>query len=111
MDYPTPTFIRNIVLTSLVGQYAEKLDRPVANSVIWSESEAPKEGTKEGNDLIKQIVDNFDIDLDDFIYDQISNFDSHFENDPEWFCDMEDEGDCFYDEKDRIRDEVLVLIA
>ncbi|WP_353291972.1 hypothetical protein [Synechococcus sp. M16CYN] len=94
-----------MVLTDLISQHQEKLDYSIVSSVVWSESEAPKEGTKEGNDLINHIVKKFGIDLDDFIYTQISIFDHSFENDPEWF----DEEDT--DEKDRIRDKVLELIG
>ena len=111
MTYPTHTFIRNLVLTSLVGQYQKQLDYPVTIQTVYKEIEAGAEGTREGNDLIKNIVGKFDLDLDDIIYDQISNFDAQFENDPDWFCDMEDEDNIFNDEKDRIRDEVLELIG
>ena len=111
MTYPTHTFIRNLVLTSLLGQYQKQLDYPVAIETMYKEIEAGGAGTKEGNDLIKNIVGKFDLDLDDIVYDQISNFDAQFENDPDWFCYMEDEDNIFDDEKDRIRDEVLELIG
>ena len=111
MNYPTHTFIRNLVLSNLVGQFKKQLDHSSVMEVIYGEMEAESEGTQEGNDLIKNIVSTFDLDLDDIVYDQISNFDGVFENDPNWFCDMEDEDNIFDDEKDRIRDEVLELIG
>ena len=105
MDYPTATYVRNIVLLDLISRHKANLDYSIVSSVVWSESEAPKEGTKEGNDLIKQIADRYDIDLDDFIYDQISNFDQFFENDTDWY---DEEDTC---EKDHLRDQVLELIG
>ena len=47
----------------------------------------------------------FDVDLDGFIYDQISNFDKYFENDTDWY---DEEDTC---EKDHLRDQVLELIG
>ena len=105
MDYPTATLIRNNTLVLLVGLHKQQLDYSIIGPVLLNDCEGPNEGTKEGNDLIKQIVEKFDIDLDDFIYDQISDFDQFFENDSEWF---DEEDTC---EKDRIRDEVLELIG
>lgn len=111
MTYPTHTFIRNLVLINLVGQYKKQLDYSSVMEVVYGEMQAEAEGTQEGNDLIKNIVSRFDLDLDDIVYDAISDFDGKFENDPNWFCDMEDEDNIFDDEKDRIRDEVLELIG
>ena len=105
MDYPTHTFIRNLVLTSLIGQYRENLNQSFVSSVVLGECAAPKEGTKDGNLPIKMIVEKFDVDLDDFIYDQISNFDKYFENDTDWY---DEEDTC---EKDHLRDQVLELIG
>ena len=111
MLYPTHAFIRNLVLTNLVGQYQKQLDYPSVMEVIFEEMHSDAEGTQEGNDLIKNIVSKFDLDLDDTVYDAISLFDGKFQNDPNWFCDCEDEDNIFNDEKDRIRDEVLELIG
>jgi hypothetical protein len=105
MDYPTSSLIRNNTLLCLVGLHKKQLDYSIIGPVLMNDYEGPREGTKEGNDLIKQIVEKFDIDLDDFIYDQISDFDKFFENDSEWFSEEDT------DEKDRLRDEVLELIA
>ena len=103
--YPTHTFIRNLVLTGLVGKFSEGLEYPQTRQVIFAEYDAPAEGTKEGNDLIKDIVSKFSVDLGDYIYDTISVFDRKYENDPEWFSE---EG---ADIKDNLRDEVLELIG
>ena len=62
MTYLTHTFIRNLVLTSLVGQYQKQLDYPVTIQTVYKEIEAGAEGTREGNDLIKNIVGKFDLD-------------------------------------------------
>ena len=105
MNYPTPTFIRNLTLCSLAGKYADELDDLSVGPILSKEYEGPLEGTKEGNELIEYIVAKFDVDLDDCVYDQISIFDGSFENDPEWF---DEEEHC---EKDRIRDQVLELIG
>ena len=105
MDYPTPSLIRKTTLLCLFGLHKKQLDYSIIGPVLLNDYEGPNEGTKEGNALIKQIVEKFDIDLDDFIYDQISDFDQFFENDPYWF---DEEDTC---EKDRIRDQVLELIG
>ena len=58
MDYPTHTLIRNLVLTSLIGQYRENLNQSFVSSVVLGECATPKEGTKDGNLLIKMIVES-----------------------------------------------------
>ena len=105
MNFPTPTFVRNLVFTSLVSQYQKQLDMPLVYEVMNNEIHADAEGTHGGNDLIKKIVNKFNVDLDDLVYEIVSSFDNQFLDDPDWF----DEDDS--DEKDRIRDEVLELIG
>ncbi|QPN64489.1 hypothetical protein [Synechococcus sp. CBW1004] len=50
---------------------------------------------------VSKMVRKYDIDLDDLIYDTISDYDQFFEGDNEWF----DEEDT--DMKDSLRDQVL----
>ena len=105
MNYPTATFIRNLLLASLIGQYQDQLEYTRISEVVYKESQSSRRGTEEGNTLIKEIVEKFSIDIDDCVYDWISTFDAQFENDSDWFSEEDT------DEKDRLRDEMLELIG
>ena len=47
-------------------------------------------------------------DLDDFVYDAISEWDKYFEDDEDWYHDMdEDDDDMSNDIKDQLRDRLM----
>ena len=56
-------------------------------------------------ELTNALIDRCKVDVDDFVYEIISEYDKDFEDDPEWF----DEEDT--DMKDSLRDEVITLLG
>lgn len=56
-------------------------------------------------DVIDKLIETCGVDIDELVYDQISNYDEHFEDDSEWFDEEES------DMKDSLRDQVLSIIA
>ncbi len=56
-------------------------------------------------ELTDALIDRCKVDIDDFVYDVISNHDQYLEGDSNWF----DEEDT--DMKDSLRDQVMTLLG
>jgi len=56
-------------------------------------------------DLTNALIDRYEVDIDDFIYEVIAEYDKDFEDDSDWF----DEEDT--DMKDSLRDQVMNLLG
>jgi len=56
-------------------------------------------------DLTNALIDRYEVDIDDFIYVVIAEYDKDFEDDSDWF----DEEDT--DMKDSLRDQVMNLLG
>ena len=111
MNYPTNTFVRNLVVCRLLNEWKEQIGENRALEVLVAEVSAPAEGTEDANQVVQELVAKHDLDIDDCVYDVISDFDQYFQGDANWCSASEDEDDCEYDEKDRLRDEVLELLG
>ena len=55
--------------------------------------------------MLCHLITKSKIDIDELVYDKISDFDWHFVNDPEWFDEEET------DIKDSLRDQVLEMLG
>jgi hypothetical protein len=56
-------------------------------------------------DLTNALLDRCRVDIDDFVYEVISEYDKDFENDSDWFDEEET------DLKDSLRDQVMALLG
>ena len=106
--YPTPSEIFNKLIESAqklreTNEKAVKiyLERIEYDPIIWSTQERMVEMTKE-------FVSDDDADLDEFVYDVISEWDETFEGDTVWY-DEEDEK-CEGDMKDSLRDYLMNIL-
>lgn len=106
--YPTPSEVFNKLIESAqklreTNEKAVKiyLERIEYDPIVWSTPERMVEMTKE-------FVSDDDADLDEFVYDVISEWDEKFEGDTVWY-DEEDER-CVTDMKDSLRDCVMNIL-
>ena len=74
MNYPTHTFIRNKVLCGLMQQFTEEIGCERYGKILLSESQVSA-GFEDGNQLIRELVSKHQLDIDEIIYDHISEFD------------------------------------
>lgn len=56
-------------------------------------------------DLTNALIDRYEVDIDDFVYEVIAEYDKDFEDDSDWF----EEEDT--DMKDSLRDQVMNLLG
>lgn len=56
-------------------------------------------------ELTNALIERYKVDIDDFVYEVISEYDKDFDDDPKWF----DEEDT--DMKDSLRDQVMTLLG
>lgn len=56
-------------------------------------------------ELTNALIERYKVDIDDFVYEVISEHDKDFDDDPKWF----DEEDA--DMKDSLRDKVITLLG